>query len=100
MLFNEVLHECKTGSKKAKDHIEDVFGAEHLENVGLEEVVLNEEKSTWEITVGFSRPWDYPKVGLVTGLQPQHPKRRYKIVRINNETGEVKSIKIHEIENA
>ena len=91
----------KEAVKKAIEYIADVFESEHPENIGLEEVVLNESKDTWEVTIGFSRPWDHhPKGGLVTGLQPQNPKRQYKVVRLDNKTGEIESIKIREIENA
>jgi len=85
--------------KKAIEYIADVFKSENPENIGLEEVILNEHENIWEVTIGFSRPWDYPKAGLVTGLQPQNPKRQYKIVRIDNKSGEVISIKIREIKN-
>ncbi len=90
----------KDAVKKAIESIVDVFKSENLENIGLEEVLLNEDENIWEVTIGFSRPWDYPKAGFMTGLQPQNPKREYKIVRIDNESGEAKSIKIREIQNA
>jgi len=85
--------------KKAVEHIADIYKSENPENIGLEEVILNEDTNIWEVTIGFSRPWDYPKAGLVTGFQPQNPKRQYKIVRIDNKSGEVKSIKIRELKN-
>jgi len=90
----------KDAVKKAIEYIADVFESENPENIGLEEVVLNEDDDVWEVTIGFSRPWDYPKGGLITGLQAQNPKRQYKVVRIDNKSGEVKSIKIREIKNA
>lgn len=90
----------KEAVKAAIQYVADVFETEHLDNIGLEEVVLNEAEDAWEVTVGFSRPWDYPKAGLVTGLQPQNPKRQYKVIRIENEDGKVKSIKIRELTNA
>jgi|LGVF01.1.fsa_nt_gb hypothetical protein len=90
----------KEAVKKAIEYIADVFKSERPKSIGLEEVILNEDANTWEVTIGFSRPWDYPKAGLVTGFfQPQNPKRQYKIVRIDNKSGEVKSIKMHEIKN-
>jgi len=89
----------KDAARKAINYIADVFFTENLESIGLEEVILNEDDNTWEVTIGFSRPWDYPKAGLVTGFQPQIPKRQYKIVRIDNKSGEVKSIKMREIKN-
>ena len=89
----------KDAVKKAIVYIADVFYTENPESIGLEEVILNEDDNTWEVTVGFSRPWDYQKEGLVTGFQPRNPKRQYKIVRIDNKSGEVKSIKMREIKN-
>ncbi len=89
----------KEAVKKAIEYIADVFKSERPGSIGLEEVILNEDANTWEVTISFSRPWDYPKVGLVTGFQPQNPKRQYKIVRIDNKSGEVKSIKMREIKN-
>ncbi|MCL0040352.1 hypothetical protein M1N02_02710 [Thermodesulfovibrionales bacterium] len=90
----------KEVAKKAVEHLADVFESERPEYFGLEEVVLNEADDVWEVTIGFSRPWDYPKGGLVTGLQPQNPKRQYKVVRIDNKSGAIKPIKIREIKNA
>jgi hypothetical protein len=89
----------KEAVKKAIEHVAEVFEDEKPTNIGLEEVTLNEQGNTWEVTVGFSRPWDYPK-GLVPTLQPQNPKREYKVVEIDNESGEFKSIKIREVNNA
>ncbi len=92
--------DVKDAVKKALSYVAEVFEEDRPENIGLEEVVLNDETNQWEITVGFSRPWDYPKPGVLTNMQPQHPKRRYKIVTIDNDSGEVKSIKIREIPDA
>lgn len=90
----------KDAVKKAIDYIADIFESEHPENIGLEEVVLNENDNTWEVTVGFSRPWDHQKGGLLASMQSLNPQRQYKIVKIDNESGEVKSIKIRGITNA
>ena len=101
----------KDAAKIAIAHIVELFKDEKLSNVGLEEASYNEDKKNWEVTVGFSRPWDYPnyhkldswgyrKPGLITGLQPSAPKRQYKIVHIDPKAGEVKSVTIREVNNA
>ncbi len=72
----------KEAVKKAIEHVAEVFEAEKPTDIGLEEVSLNEQDDTWEVTIGLSRPWDYPK-GLVAGLQPQNPRRQYKVVKID-----------------
>lgn len=90
----------KDAVKIAIEYVADVFSSENPENLGLEEVVLNEATDEWEITIGFSRPWDYPRPGVMTSMQPQHPKRQYKVVTVEDETGEVKSIKIRDMTDA
>ncbi len=90
----------KDAVRKAIEYIADIFESENLENIGLEEVVLNEDEDMWEVTVGFSRPWDHQKGGIIASVQALNPQRRYKIVKIENESGEVKSIKMREITNA
>lgn len=92
--------DVKEAVRKAVAYVSDVFESENPENIGLEEVVLNESNNLWEITIGFSRPWDHPRSGVVTGFQPQPPKRQYKVVSIDNDSGEVKSIKIRELPSA
>lgn len=89
----------KEAVKKAIEYVADVFKSEKVECIGLEEVMLNEQENIWEVTIGFSRPWDYPRMGPLMDFKPQNPKRQYKIVRIDNESGKVISIKIREIKN-
>ena len=92
--------DVKDAVKKAIEYVTDIFESEHPENIGLEEVLLNENENMWEVTVGFSRPWDHKKTGLLAGLQDFNPTRRYKVVKIDNTTEEVRSIKIREIPDA
>lgn len=90
----------KNAIKKAIEYVADVFEAEHPENIGLEEVFLNEQENVWEVTIGFSRPWDHQKGGLIASMQALNPTRQYKTVKIDNLTTEVKSIRIREMKNA
>ena len=90
----------KDAVKKAIDYIAEVFESEQLENIGLEEVTLNENEGMWQVTVGFSRPWDHQKSGLIAAVQALNPTRQYKIVKIDNETEEVKAITIRELSHA
>lgn len=77
---------------KAVLHVADLFEGEGVTNVGLEEVTFDEGADEWLVTVGFSRPWDYPKP-IIAGFGSIHPNRVYKILRIRNSTGEVLSVK-------
>ena len=40
----------------AKQYTMEVFADEKIADLGLEEVVLDDEHGVWRITVGFSRP--------------------------------------------
>jgi uncharacterized protein YdeI (YjbR/CyaY-like superfamily) len=86
----------KAAVQKAMEYVTEMFEAEQPTNIGLEEVSFNEEDNTWEVTIGLSRPWDYPK-SLIQSLQAQEPRRQYKTVKIDNKIGEVKSIKIRDV---
>lgn len=91
----------KDAVKTAIKYVADIFKSENAENIGLEEVIFDEQKNIWDVTIGFSRPWDYPKQEVFLGFQQQqdNPKRQYKIVQVDNESGKVKSIKMREIKN-
>jgi hypothetical protein len=103
----------KEAVTKAIESIADMFEAENLENIGLEEVSLNETENVWEITVGFSRPWDKGslmgdlarqankfQLDLMRNSNPLAVKRAYKVVKVDSASGMVKSIKIREVQNA
>ncbi len=90
----------KDAVKMATEYVADIFATENPENIGLEEVFLNEHENMWEVTIGFSRPWDHQKMGILASVQSLNPTRRYKIVKIDNITEEVKSIEIRETSNA
>ena len=80
-----------------------LFESEGLSNLGLEEVAFDDSSEEWIITVGFSRPWDYPNADMLgTGVlsalraaqaQTVHPQRSFKIVRVKDSDGRVVSVK-------
>ena len=92
----------KNAVKVAIEYIAEIFESEEAKNIGLEEVSLNESENMWEVTIGFSRKWDYPESGgvLTELMRNQFPNRQYKVVMIDSKTGEVKAIKIRETKNA
>lgn len=98
----------KEAVQKSIDYVKDVFEYEKIKNIGLEEVEFNEYDNIWEITVGFSRPWDFSKPGnsiarmqqLYGNVPVPSPERQFKVVQIDNNSGEVKSIKIRELKDA
>ena len=74
-----------------KAYVADLFEAEQITDVGLEEIVFDEKSDSWNVTIGFSRPWDQ-KGPLVTALAERRPARSYKVVRINDQSHEVQSV--------
>jgi hypothetical protein len=79
----------------AKDFIQETFGDEAIMNVGLEEVKYDDDENSWKITVGFSRPWD-DEGSLLVPLQRKY-RRVYKVVTIDDSTGEPRAITLREI---
>ncbi|WP_107671432.1 hypothetical protein [Cyanothece sp. BG0011] len=84
---------------KAKNHLNqiiDLFG--NVNDIRLEEIELSSDKKSWLITLGFlfDPPIDQQK-NLPNVLKTAMNIREYKIVEIDAETGELKSIKIREL---
>ncbi len=82
--------------KVAKDDVTEVLADEAVTNLGLEETEYDPASGGWNITLGFSRPWNTPRtraqellenLGAVSSL-----RRSYKVLTISN-TGEVLSMK-------
>ena len=76
----------------AKEYVADLFAEEGISNVGLEEIELGADCGFWTVTVGFSRPWDHGGLATVT-LGQRGLRRSYKVLRIDNHSGKVESVK-------
>lgn len=70
---------------KARDFVKEVFEGEKISNLGLDEVEYDEKTDTWMVTIGFSRPWDFPSGALAAFSQTVTPKRSYKQVIIKGD---------------
>ena len=77
-----------------KDFLE-IFADEHPTNLGLEEIEFDDSTRIWQITLGFSRPWE-SKNALASAIGSLNPPRSYKVVRISDDSGKVISIKNRE----
>jgi len=85
--------EVKNVVVMAKKYVAELFQGENITNLGLEEVVFDESKDIWHITLGFSRPWDEPRNLLASiSNQPVVLKRTYKVVKIDDGTGRILSV--------
>lgn len=90
--------DVKEAVKIAFQYIQDLFERESITNLGLEEVEFDGETNEWVVTVGFSRPWDYPQGALATALSESawRPSRSYKVVRIGANSKAVSAIRNHD----
>ena len=84
--------EVKQAVQTAKEHVVELFVDESIADVGLEEVEFSELDKVWAITIGFSRPWDDPG-GVFRALDGTPRRRTFKIVRIEDGSGRVQSVK-------
>lgn len=86
--------DVKAAVDHAKNQIQLLFGDEGIKNLGLEEVVHDEDRAIWRVTIGFSRPWDEPRNALAAiAGQNMYWRRAYKVVTIDENTSNVLSIK-------
>lgn len=87
--------DVKEAVKTAVGYVKELYSDENITNVGLEEVVKDPIDEEWTVTVGFSRPWDFPAQSFATTLQGRNPARQYKLVKIDK-SGQVVAVKIRE----
>ena len=83
--------DVKEAVRTAKREVAEIFADESIEDVGLEEVEFDEANEVWLITIGFTRIWERPG-GIIRALGGD-TERAFKVVRIENETGRVQSVK-------
>ena len=78
----------------AKGYLTQLYVGEGITDVGLEEVEFVGMSDQWSVTIGFARPWDQ-RSPLANALSPvgRAAARSYKVLRIDDGTGEVKSLK-------
>jgi hypothetical protein len=94
--------EVKQAVRKALDYVRALFDEETTSNLGLEEVEYLSDSNLWQVTIGFSRPWDYPNPSVSRPSLPSlldpfpqdlRPSRSYKTVLVDDASGKVVSIR-------
>ena len=84
----------------AKRPVGDLFSIDQVKNIGLEEVMFDEAESLWNITIGFSRPWETAPVdgGIsMNHLFTESLPRTYKVVSISAADGKVQRVVIRTV---
>ena len=89
--------DVKEVARLAKAYVADLFAEEGIGNVGLEEIELK-SNGFWEVTIGFSRPWDHGGLATIS-LGQKGLRRSYKVLRINH-NGNVASVKDRILQDA
>lgn len=89
--------EVKDAVKAAKSFVHDLLFEEGLTNLGLEEVQFDEVQNVWDVTVGFSRPWNSTRGALSAITGEELAKRAYRVVRVRDVDGQVVSMKKREL---
>ena len=89
--------DVKLAVQTAKEHVAEIFADEPIENVGLEEVEFDELNKVWAVTIGFTRFWGRPRDNIFRALGTA---RDFKIVRIEDESGRVQSVKHRDVTGA
>ena len=93
---NEV--DVKNAVKIAKDYIRESFSTDDVKNIGLEEISFDEASNCWNITVGFSWPWEQAPINSLPGMAalnvmfPENLPRTYKIVTVSAVDGKVSKV--------
>ncbi len=80
--------------KTALRFFTDSFGLLKPSDAQLEEIEMSEDGRFWLITVGYDNPTAINVVSHKFVLPHQVPLRKYKIVKVDAETGRPVSIKI------
>lgn len=87
--------DVKEAVRRAKDYAAELFSAEGMTHLGLEEVEYDDARDQWRVTVGFSRAWDHGGVSAMLGGAAT--RRTYKVVTIAGD-GTPLSVKNRETE--
>lgn len=89
--------DVKQAVRTAKQYVAELFADEKPDNIGLEEVYLDDAACQWVVTIGFSRPWDQPLNALAVfgrGDTSSSRPRSFKVVRVtDDDDGQVVSVK-------
>jgi hypothetical protein len=89
--------DVKQAAQSASEFVGELFPANTVSDVRLEEVELSEDGSHWLITLSFPPPASLSRGSSGPfGVSSPAP-RQYKIFKIKADTGEVQSMKIREL---
>lgn len=83
--------DVKEAAQKASEYFAGLYSDQKLPNVQLEEVELSEDDKYWLITLSYPVPPELAALNF-------NYKRKYKVFKIDRDTGQVLSMKIRRVE--
>jgi len=83
--------DVKEAARRASEYFAGLYPVESNSNVQLEEVELTEDGKYWFITLSYPVPSELAALNF-------NFKRKYKVFKIDAETGQVVSMKIRKVE--
>ena len=93
--------DVKQAVQAATQYARDLFADQELRHLRVEEVELTEDRSIWNITLG----WVEPAIRTRPSLVPSYADggvvklpRVYKVFDVDAESGEVRAMKIREVD--
>ena len=86
--------DVKEAAQRASEYFAGLYAKEHVSDLQLEEVELTDDGTYWLITLSF--PVGNPMLELFGKAGAGN--RKYKLFKIDAKTGEVKSMKIRNVE--
>ena len=85
--------DVKEAVRTAKNYVAELFADEGTEYIGLEEVTFDDAENVWKVTISFYRAWDRQCLSaLAKGEFPDWKKRSFKVVHIDDHTGNIVSM--------
>ena len=84
----------KDAVRIATEHVAELYRKEPGSGLVLEEAELSADGTTWLVTLALAHEQARSPIEAMTG---QELKPRYKIVRIDAESGDVRSVKSHDV---
>jgi hypothetical protein len=94
--------DAKTAVGNAVAYVSDMYKDEHITDVLLEEIEMNEAETAWRVTVGFTRvmPMNPLLAGDLAKMFSLKGDRLYKVIEVDAVNGAVRSMKIRDIHSA
>ena len=88
--------DAKQAVKKALEYLNEMYDANELKDVMLEEVELSDDDKYWNVIIGFARRQVSTAEGPMASLvgPTEQYKREFKIFTIDANKGIVRSMKI------